>query len=76
VLDAIEERLREDLGDEDVSALTRKADPVLAELWDTRSVRTPAHQLRPSRSGMESGDTELDLRGQARDGTRVKRQHD
>ncbi|PYO58690.1 MAG: hypothetical protein DMD83_02745, partial [Candidatus Rokuibacteriota bacterium] len=36
VLDAIEERLREDLGDEDegVSALTGKADPVLAELWD------------------------------------------
>ena len=35
VLDAIEERLREDLGDEDegMSALTRKADPVLAELW-------------------------------------------
>jgi len=38
VLDAIEERLREDLGDEDegMSALTRKADPVLAELWDNR----------------------------------------
>jgi len=38
VLDAIEERLREDLGDEDegVSALTGKADPVLAELWDNR----------------------------------------
>ena len=38
VLDAIEERLREDLGDENegVGALTRKADPVLAELWDNR----------------------------------------
>lgn len=38
VLDAIEERLREDLGDEDehASALTRKADPVLADLWDNR----------------------------------------
>jgi len=38
VLDAIEERLREDLGDEDegMSALTGKADPVLAELWDNR----------------------------------------
>lgn len=38
VLDAIEERLREDLGDEDdgVAALTGKADPVLAALWDNR----------------------------------------
>jgi len=38
VLDAIEERLREDLGDEDegMSALTGRADPVLAELWDNR----------------------------------------
>ena len=38
ILDAIEERLREDLGDENegMSALTRKADPVLAELWDNR----------------------------------------
>jgi uncharacterized protein (DUF1778 family) len=38
VLDALEERLREDLGDEDedASALTRKADPVLAELWDNQ----------------------------------------
>ena len=36
VLYAIEERLREDLGDdsEGVLALTVKADPVLAELWD------------------------------------------
>ncbi len=38
VLDAIEERLREDLGDdsEGVLVLTAKADPVLAELWDNR----------------------------------------
>jgi uncharacterized protein (DUF1778 family) len=38
ILDAIEERLREDLGDENegMLALTRKADPVLAELWDNR----------------------------------------
>jgi hypothetical protein len=36
VLNAIEERLREDLGDgsEEVLALTGKADPVLADLWD------------------------------------------
>ena len=35
VLDAIEERLREDLsGDEGTSALTRATDPVLADLWD------------------------------------------
>lgn len=36
VLEAIEERLREDVGDEGegVLALTAKADPVLAELWD------------------------------------------
>ncbi len=36
VLEAIESRLREDLGDdgEDALALTAKADPVLAELWD------------------------------------------
>lgn len=36
VLEAIEERLREDLGEEEeeVLALTAKADPVLAELWD------------------------------------------
>ena len=36
VLEAIEERLREDLGEEDegMLALTGKADPVLAELWD------------------------------------------
>ena len=36
VLEAIEGRLREDLGDEGegLFALTAKADPVLAELWD------------------------------------------
>ena len=36
VLEAIEERLREDLGggEEGVLTLTAKADPVLAELWD------------------------------------------
>ena len=36
VLDAIQDRLREDLGDgaEAMLALTAKADPVLAELWD------------------------------------------
>ena len=36
VLEAIEERLREDLGDDDEEtlALTRKTDPVLAALWD------------------------------------------
>ncbi len=38
VLEAIEERLREDLGDEGegMLALTAKADPVLAELWDNK----------------------------------------
>jgi len=38
VLEAIDERLREDLGQEpdEVLALTAKADPVLAELWDNR----------------------------------------
>ena len=36
VLEAIEERLREDLGDDDEEtlALTLKTDPVLADLWD------------------------------------------
>ncbi len=36
VLEAIEERLREDLGDdhEGMLALTARADPVLAELWN------------------------------------------
>ena len=34
-LEAIEERLREDLGDDqDEVVLTTKTDPVLAELWD------------------------------------------
>jgi uncharacterized protein (DUF1778 family) len=38
VLEAIEDRLREDLGEDDAGmlALTGKADPVLAELWDNR----------------------------------------
>jgi hypothetical protein len=38
VLHAIEERLREDLADEDgeIGGLTASADPVLAELWDNR----------------------------------------
>jgi uncharacterized protein (DUF1778 family) len=38
ILDAIEERLREDLGDDrDATVgLTAKTDPVLAELWDNR----------------------------------------
>jgi uncharacterized protein (DUF1778 family) len=38
VLEAIEERLSEDLGDESeaVLALTAKSDPVLAELWDNK----------------------------------------
>jgi hypothetical protein len=36
VLDALEERLREDLGggEEGLLALTARADPVLAALWD------------------------------------------
>ena len=38
VLEAIEERLREDLGgdSEAMLTLTAKADPILAELWDNR----------------------------------------
>ena len=38
VLEAIEERRSEDLGDESeaVLALTAKSDPVLAELWDNK----------------------------------------
>ena len=37
LLEAIEERLREDLDDTDGAlALTSKTDPVLAELWDNR----------------------------------------
>ena len=36
VIEAIEEQLREDLGEEDEGGmtLTAKSDPVLAELWD------------------------------------------
>jgi len=36
VLESIEERLQEDLGDdnEETAALTGKTDPVLAHLWD------------------------------------------
>jgi hypothetical protein len=38
VLEAIENRLRKDLGDgaEEMLALTAKADPVLAEVWDNQ----------------------------------------
>lgn len=38
LLEALEERLREDLGEdgEGILALTAKADPVLAEVWDNR----------------------------------------
>jgi uncharacterized protein (DUF1778 family) len=38
VLEAVEERLREDLGDEgeELLALNAKTDPLLAELWDNR----------------------------------------
>jgi len=38
ILDAIEDRLREDLGDDGTAilGLTAKADPVLADLWDNR----------------------------------------
>ena len=38
VLEAIEEQLQEDLGDEGEEALrlTARTDPVLAELWDNR----------------------------------------
>ncbi len=38
VLEALEEQLREDLGEasEGVLTLTTKAEPVLAELWDNR----------------------------------------
>jgi hypothetical protein len=42
VLEAIKERLREDLGDDDeISALTRATDPVLADVWD--NVRDSAY---------------------------------
>jgi predicted DNA-binding protein len=38
VLEAIEERLQEDLGDESegMLAVSAKTDPVLAELWDNK----------------------------------------
>ena len=38
VVEAIEDRLREDLGDEgeELLALYAKADPLLADLWDNR----------------------------------------
>lgn len=38
ILEAIEERLREDLGDENEAmlTLTAKTDPILAELWDNK----------------------------------------
>ena len=38
ILEAIEERLQEDLGDEGsaILGLTAKADPMLADLWDNR----------------------------------------
>jgi hypothetical protein len=38
VLEAVEDRLREDLGDdsEAMLALSAKTDPVLAELWDNK----------------------------------------
>ncbi|MGA2260924.1 MAG: hypothetical protein ABSH28_05775 [Acidobacteriota bacterium] len=36
IMDSLQERLREDLGDdgEELVALTAKVDPVLANLWD------------------------------------------
>ncbi|HEY3119364.1 MAG TPA: hypothetical protein VGL15_01985 [Vicinamibacteria bacterium] len=34
VLEALEERLAADLAVDDLLALTARADPVLAELWD------------------------------------------
>lgn len=37
LLQAIEDRLAEDLGSEGLLTLTAKADPVLAELWDNTS---------------------------------------
>ena len=38
VLQAIEERLREDLGEDDerIAGLSSRTDPVLAELWNNR----------------------------------------
>jgi hypothetical protein len=49
VLEAIEERLRDDLADETegVLGLTAAADPVLAELWDNR--RDAAYERLPPR---------------------------
>lgn len=47
LLEAIEERLREDLhDDEEVLALTARTDPVLAELWDN-SKDAQYDRLRP-----------------------------
>jgi hypothetical protein len=34
VLEAVEDRLREDLASEGLLTLSAKADPVLSELWD------------------------------------------
>lgn len=34
ILEALDERLQEDLGKEDLLALTAEADPVLARLWN------------------------------------------
>ncbi len=34
LLEAIEARLREDLGDDETAVLSAATDPVLAELWD------------------------------------------
>jgi uncharacterized protein (DUF1778 family) len=36
VLGAVQERLRRDLQTQDLLALTARADPVLAELWNNR----------------------------------------
>jgi uncharacterized protein (DUF1778 family) len=49
VLEAIEERLREDLGEEreDLLALTSEADPVLAEVWD--NAKDAAYDRIPAR---------------------------
>jgi hypothetical protein len=49
VLDAIEGRLREDLGEDDAVAgsLTASADPVLAELWNNRKDAEYDRQIAP-----------------------------
>ncbi len=49
VLEAVEERLREDLGEEreDLLPLTAKADPVLAQIWD--NARDAAYDRLPAR---------------------------